>query len=95
MVDGGCEVYSPSQALHPTPGAQGLSSQTQGFQRFNQDYNPSIKNLTTNSKTEYDWFSFAGPLANLAMFTKARLSVQPISDEEWTFILALEEKKGE
>jgi len=36
-----------------------------------------------------------GPLANLAMFTKARLSVQPISDEEWAFILDLENKKGE
>ena len=39
--------------------------------------------------------SIEGPLANLAMFTKARLSVQPISDEEWTFILDLENKKGE
>jgi len=39
--------------------------------------------------------SSKGPLANLAMFTKARLSVQPISDEEWTFILDLENKKGE
>ena len=39
-----------------------------------------------------NYFSFEGPLANLAMFTKARLSVQPISDEEWTFILGLEEE---
>ena len=29
------------------------------------------------------------------MFTKARLSVQPITDEEWAFILALEEKEEE
>ncbi|KAK2165443.1 hypothetical protein LSH36_50g04047 [Paralvinella palmiformis] len=34
-----------------------------------------------------------GPLKNLALFTKARLSVQPISDEEWTFILGLEDEK--
>ena len=31
-----------------------------------------------------------GPLRNLAMFTKARLSVQPITEEEWQFILSLE-----
>ena len=42
-----------------------------------------------------NWKSFLGALANLAMFTKARLSVQPITDEEWDFILALEEEKKE
>lgn len=31
-----------------------------------------------------------GPLKNLALFTKARLSVQPLSQEEWDFILKLE-----
>ena len=34
--------------------------------------------------------SSGGPLRNLAMFTKARLSVQPITEEEWQFILTLE-----
>eukprot|EP00088_Acartia_fossae_P030429 TRINITY_DN3140_c0_g1_i1.p1 TRINITY_DN3140_c0_g1~~TRINITY_DN3140_c0_g1_i1.p1 ORF type:complete len:220 (-),score=28.15 TRINITY_DN3140_c0_g1_i1:234-893(-) len=33
-----------------------------------------------------------GPLANLALFTKARLSVMPISQEEWNFILQLEKE---
>ena len=31
-----------------------------------------------------------GPLANLALFTKARLSVQPLTEEEFDFILELE-----
>ena len=31
-----------------------------------------------------------GPLANLALFTKARLSVQPLTKEEFDFILELE-----
>ncbi|XP_023331594.1 thymocyte nuclear protein 1 [Eurytemora carolleeae] len=31
-----------------------------------------------------------GPLSNLALFTRARLSVQPITQEEWDFILSLE-----
>ena len=35
-----------------------------------------------------------GPLAGLAMFTKARLSVQPITREEWDFILALEDQQA-
>ena len=34
-----------------------------------------------------------GPLAQLAMFTKARLSVQPITGQEWDFILQMEDKK--
>ena len=33
-----------------------------------------------------------GPLANLALFTKARLSVQPLTKEEFDFILELENK---
>ena len=34
-----------------------------------------------------------GPLANLALFTKARLSVQPLTEEEWDFILKLQNEK--
>ena len=33
-----------------------------------------------------------GILANLALFTKARLSVQPLTKEEFDFILQLENK---
>lgn len=33
-----------------------------------------------------------GPLANLSLFTRSRLSVQSIRDEEWDFILELENK---
>ena len=35
-----------------------------------------------------------GPLANLSLFTKARLSVMPIEDQEWDFILQMEEDKN-
>ena len=31
-----------------------------------------------------------GPLRDLALFTKARLSVQPLTEEEFNFILGLE-----
>ena len=34
--------------------------------------------------------NIGGPLANLALFTKARLSVQPLTKEEFDFILELE-----
>jgi predicted RNA-binding protein with PUA-like domain len=36
-----------------------------------------------------------GPLASLALFTKARLSVQPLTEEEFRFILTLEKKSIE
>ena len=36
-----------------------------------------------------------GPLRNIALFTKARLSVQPITEEEWNFILQLENSDAE
>jgi len=35
-----------------------------------------------------------GPLANLALFTRARLSVQPLTQQEWDFILSLEEQES-
>ena len=34
-----------------------------------------------------------GPLANLALFTKARLSVQGLTTEEFNYILELEDQK--
>lgn len=34
-----------------------------------------------------------GPLAGLSLFTKARLSVMPISKEEWDFILEMENQE--
>ena len=35
-----------------------------------------------------------GKLANLALFTKARLSVQPLTEDEFNFILKLEDLPG-
>ena len=35
-----------------------------------------------------------GPLRDLALFTKARLSVMPIAKEEWDFILTLEDSES-
>ncbi|KAM5131951.1 thymocyte nuclear protein 1 isoform 1-T3 [Mantella aurantiaca] len=34
-----------------------------------------------------------GPLRNMALFTRARLSVQPLTKEEFDFVLSLEDKK--
>ncbi|XP_078055004.1 thymocyte nuclear protein 1 isoform X3 [Mustelus asterias] len=34
-----------------------------------------------------------GPLKNMALFTRARLSVQPVAKEEFDFVLSLEDKK--
>ncbi|EEC00764.1 thymocyte nuclear protein, putative [Ixodes scapularis] len=35
-----------------------------------------------------------GPLANMALLTRSRLSVQPVTEEEWNFILSLEGANG-
>ena len=48
---------------------------------------PELKELHLKHK------SSKGPLANLALFTKARLSVQPLTKEEFDFILQLEKKE--
>ena len=34
-----------------------------------------------------------GALSSMALFTTARLSVQPVSQAEWDFVLSLEEKE--
>jgi predicted RNA-binding protein with PUA-like domain len=36
-----------------------------------------------------------GPLANMALFTQARLSVQPLSEEEFDFVVALSENEAQ
>ncbi|RUS69893.1 hypothetical protein EGW08_022344 [Elysia chlorotica] len=46
--------------------------------------------LAELKKTHKAHQSSAGPLRNLALFTKARLSVQPLSQEEWDYILKME-----
>ncbi len=45
-----------------------------------------LKELHLEHKTK------KGPLANLALFTRARLSVQPLTKKEFEFILALEDQ---
>ena len=39
--------------------------------------------------------SKGGPLAKLALFTSARLSVQPIRKEEFDYIITMENEKQE
>ncbi|GFR69371.1 thymocyte nuclear protein 1 [Elysia marginata] len=46
--------------------------------------------LAELKKAHLDHLKNGGPLRNLALFTKARLSVQPISQEEWDYILKME-----
>merc|ERR1719219_2409906 len=50
---------------------------------------PELKALHLEHKSE------GGPLAKVALFTSARLSVQPLTDEEFEYILDLENKKPE
>lgn len=47
---------------------------------------PELKALHLEHKTK------GGPLAKLAMFTSARLSVQPLTEEEFEYILSLEKE---
>ena len=47
---------------------------------------PELKALHLEHKTK------GGPLAKVALFTSARLSVQPLTDDEFKYILSLEEK---
>ncbi|XP_018081171.1 thymocyte nuclear protein 1 isoform X2 [Xenopus laevis] len=46
-----------------------------------------LKKLHLNDK------SSGGPLRNIALFTRARLSVQPLTQDEFDFILKLEDQK--
>ena len=48
---------------------------------------PELKALHQEHKSK------GGPLAKVALFTSARLSVQPLTDEEFKYILSLEDKK--
>ena len=48
---------------------------------------PELKALHQEHKLK------GGPLAKVALFTSARLSVQPLTDEEFKYILSLEDKK--
>ena len=50
---------------------------------------PELKALHQEHKSK------GGPLAKIALFTSARLSVQPLTDEEFKYILSLEDKKPE
>ncbi|KAG8434745.1 hypothetical protein GDO86_012916 [Hymenochirus boettgeri] len=45
-----------------------------------------LKKLHLNHKTS------EGPLKNMALFTRARLSVQPLTQEEFDFIVSLEDE---
>jgi len=61
------------------------------FVRKTKRYIPlhELKSLHLKHKTS------GGPLAGLGLFTKARLSVMGITQEEWDFILSLEDKEEE
>ena len=44
-------------------------------------------------KTHLEHKAKGGPLADLALFTRARLSVCPIREKEWNHILKMEKEK--
>jgi len=48
--------------------------------------------LSELKKLHQEHKASGGPLANVALFTKARLSVQPLTKEEWDYIVKLEDQ---
>ncbi len=50
---------------------------------------PELKTLHLEHKAN------GGPLKNVALFTRSRLSVQPLTKEEFEFILTLEDDKDD
>ncbi|XP_033832751.1 thymocyte nuclear protein 1 [Periophthalmus magnuspinnatus] len=58
------------------------------YQRMMKRYLP----LSELKKYYHQHSAKGGPLKNLALFTRARLSVQPLTKEEYDFILSLEDK---
>ncbi|XP_052067151.1 thymocyte nuclear protein 1-like [Mytilus californianus] len=59
------------------------------FERMLKRFIPlsELKSLHLNHKAD------GGTLKNMALFTRARLSVQPVTTEEWDFIINLENEK--
>lgn len=59
------------------------------FERMLKRFIPlsELKSLHLNHKAD------GGPLKSMALFTRARLSVQPVTTEEWDFIVNLENEK--
>uniref|UniRef100_A0A6G5AFX6 Thymocyte nuclear protein 1 n=1 Tax=Rhipicephalus microplus TaxID=6941 RepID=A0A6G5AFX6_RHIMP len=52
---------------------------------------PELKKLHEKHKSQNP----KGPLANMALVARSRLSVQPVTKEEWDFILSLEKSSLE
>ncbi|KAG9265400.1 thymocyte nuclear protein 1 [Astyanax mexicanus] len=57
------------------------------FERMSKRFIP----LTELKKYHLQHKSKGGPLQNMALFTRARLSVQPLTKEEFNFVLSLED----
>lgn len=49
--------------------------------------------LSELKKVHQEHVKTGGSLRNMSLFTRARLSVQPVTDEEWDFILQLSEQQ--
>ncbi|KAK3580915.1 hypothetical protein CHS0354_008205 [Potamilus streckersoni] len=56
------------------------------YERMLKRYIPLSELKALHKKHKED----GGPLENMALFTSARLSVQPVTQEEWDFIISLE-----
>ncbi|XP_007183387.1 thymocyte nuclear protein 1 isoform X3 [Balaenoptera acutorostrata] len=71
------------------PGIVGLMKVDVQFVRMMKRFIP-LAELKTHHQAHR---ATGGPLQNMALFTRQRLSVQPLSREEFDFILSLEEKE--
>ncbi|XP_060036187.1 thymocyte nuclear protein 1 isoform X3 [Erinaceus europaeus] len=70
------------------PGIAGLMKVDVQFVRMMKRFIP-LAELKTHHQAHK---ATGGPLKNMALFTRQRLSVQPLTQEEFDFILSLEEK---
>ncbi|XP_040486945.1 thymocyte nuclear protein 1 isoform X2 [Ursus maritimus] len=71
------------------PGIAGLVKVDVQFVRMMKRY-ITLAELKTHYQAHK---TTGGPLKNMALFTRQRLSVQPLTPEEFNFILSLEEKE--
>ncbi|XP_076471689.1 thymocyte nuclear protein 1-like [Babylonia areolata] len=55
---------------------------------------PRFVSLSELKRLHQEHAGKGGPLRNMALFTRARLSVQPVSQEEWDFIVELSKTDG-
>ncbi|CAG6001502.1 unnamed protein product [Menidia menidia] len=88
--DAGSKPDNPKWSMVPTRGhTPGLVPVDVQYQRMLKRFLP----LSELKKHHLQHRAGGGPLRDMALFTRARLSVQPLTPEEFDFILSLEDQE--